>query len=192
VKLRIEQDTDAEDPRESYDHLGKMVCFHRRYNLGDKHDFESADYDGWEELEAAIQKEENPVVILPLYLYDHSGLTINTTGFSCSFDSGQIGFVYATREDVLKEYSKKRISNKLRDTVAECLRSEVKSFDQFITGDVWYYVIEDDNGEVLDSCCGFYGREYCEQEAQEALEYLEDQERAKPPTHIPAPVCATA
>ena len=36
-------------------------------------------------------------ILLPLYLYDHSGITMNTTGFSCSWDSGQVGFIYASK-----------------------------------------------------------------------------------------------
>ena len=35
--------------------------------------------------------ELNSVAIVqPLYLYDHGGITMNTTGFSCSWDSGQV------------------------------------------------------------------------------------------------------
>ena len=36
--LSIIQDVDAEDPR-NWDNLGTMICFHRRYSLGDKHDY---------------------------------------------------------------------------------------------------------------------------------------------------------
>ena len=38
-------------------------------------------------------------LMLPLYLYDHSGITMNTTGFSCPWDSGQVGWIYAFKED---------------------------------------------------------------------------------------------
>lgn len=34
------QDIHPENPREDYDHLGRMACWHRRYNLGDPHRFE--------------------------------------------------------------------------------------------------------------------------------------------------------
>ena len=38
----ILQDTDPENPRDSYyqENLGNMVCWHKRYNLGDKHTFD--------------------------------------------------------------------------------------------------------------------------------------------------------
>ncbi|RLC88692.1 MAG: hypothetical protein DRJ03_02110 [Chloroflexi bacterium] len=194
MKLRIEQDTDVEDPRDVFDPLGKMVCFHRRYTLGDEHDFRADDYDGWDALEAAICEEEKPVVILPLFLHDHGGITMSTGPFSCNFDSGQVGFIYMTREDAFKEYGKKRISKKLREQIDACLRSEVKEYDTYLRGDVWGYVIEDDDGEHVDSCWGFYGHEYCEQEANEQLKYCENQEAQREaqrePSFIPAPVCA--
>ena len=43
-------------------------------------------------------------LMLPLYLYDHSGITMNTTGFSCPWDSGQVGWIYASKEDALREF----------------------------------------------------------------------------------------
>jgi hypothetical protein len=36
--LFVVDDNDPENPREDRDNFGKMICFHRRYNLGDKHD----------------------------------------------------------------------------------------------------------------------------------------------------------
>lgn len=36
IKIEIIQDEDLFDPREEWEHIGTMVCFHRRYKLGDK------------------------------------------------------------------------------------------------------------------------------------------------------------
>ena len=38
--LFIVDDDMPPNPREDYDCLGKMVCWHGRYSLGEKHDFE--------------------------------------------------------------------------------------------------------------------------------------------------------
>lgn len=93
---KVVHDEDAPNPRKEFDCFGKMVCFHRRYDLGDKHDLKAEDFNGWDELEAYLKEDLKAAVVLPLYLYDHSGITINTTGFSCPWDSGQVGFTYAT------------------------------------------------------------------------------------------------
>ena len=38
--LQVYRDEFAENPRE-WDNLGKIVCWHRRYNLGDQHEYDS-------------------------------------------------------------------------------------------------------------------------------------------------------
>lgn len=42
--------------------------------------------------------------ILPLYLLDHSGLFIQTTSFGDPWDSGQIGWIYADTDMIVKEF----------------------------------------------------------------------------------------
>lgn len=39
--VKVERDLEPINPRKDDDHSGEMVCLHKRYNLGDKHDFES-------------------------------------------------------------------------------------------------------------------------------------------------------
>jgi transitional endoplasmic reticulum ATPase len=57
-KLRIIQDEDPMNPRTEYDNFGKMVCFHRRYDLGDKHEFSSPeDFDEFLKENEVIPKE---------------------------------------------------------------------------------------------------------------------------------------
>ena len=156
TKLMITHDYMAESPRE-WDNLGTMVCFHGRYNLGDKHEYNAGDFSSMEEIEDQIRKDNDALIVLPLYLYDHSGITINTTGFSCQWDSGQVGFIYISKEKARKEYSVKRISKLLKKRIEGYLVSEVKIYDQFICGDIWGYQFIDTNGDEIDSCWGFYG-----------------------------------
>ena len=171
--VRTYQEDSPESPR-SWDNLGTMVCFHNRYNLGDKHDYNSNDYNGWDEMEKDIIKRENVGVILPLYLYDHSGITMNTTGFSCNWDSGRVGFIFISKQKMLEEYGGKIVTQKLKDRVEGYLKSEVETYDQFLTGDVYgYRVFKEENGveEELDSCWGFYGEDTCMEEGVGIMEY---------------------
>lgn len=160
--LKIEQSEFADNPRE-WDNLTKMICFHKRYSLGDKHDYNHEDYNGWEEMKEAIIAEEKPLVIKPLYLYDHSGITISTSPFSCQWDSGQIGFVIITNKQI--DYLGCTINDgeSWSDYIKrldEYLESEVKTYDQYITGEVYGFTITDENDEHLDSCDGFYGSDW--------------------------------
>ena len=176
--IEVIQDESPESPRE-WDNLGTMICFHGRYDLGDKHDYRSGDYSGWDEQRKDIEKKENACVILPLYLYDHSGITMKTSPFGCNWDSGQVGWIVVSKEQVRKEYNVKRINKELIEKVTKVLEGEVETYDQYLTGDVYGYriskVTECDFGhehkEEVDSCWGFYGEESAQEEGERTLEY---------------------
>jgi hypothetical protein len=179
-ELKIFQDSDVESPRD-WDNLGTMICFHRRYNLGDEHNF-----DNPEEFRECVS---DIAVILPLYLYDHSGITMSTTPFSCPWDSGQVGWIYVTKEEIRKNYGVKRISKKLLERVTNYLVSEVKTYDQYLTGEVYGFQLVEkstcncgaEHEEILDSCWGFYGTDWKE---NGILECLDSNDRAVVETQL--------
>lgn len=176
--IEVEQDNDPQDPRGD-DNLGTMVCFHRNYNLGDKHDYDKSTFDNWKEIEEHLTKEHDVCVILPLYLYDHSGITMNTTGFNYQWDSMKVGFIYISKEKVRKEYNVKRINKKLKERITDYLIGEVSTYDQFLTGDVYGYSIYEikvcelghEHKIDKDSCWGFYGEDECMKEAKSIVKY---------------------
>ena len=159
-KLRVVQDSNGDSPRE-WDNLGTMVCFHNRYDLGDKHSYDADDYSGWAEMKKAILEEEGRgTVILPLYLYDHSGISMSTGAFSCRWDSGQVGFILANKKSILAEFGGKIVTKKLRERVEGILEGEVQTYTNYLEGDVYGFIIEDEEGENIDSCYGFYGTDF--------------------------------
>jgi len=165
-RIDIFPDDSPWNPRED-SNLGTMVCFHRRYSLGDKHDYNFQNYDGWDDMKKNIIKDNNVGIILPLYLYDHSGITMNTTGFSCNWDSGQVGFVFISKDKIREEYSCKRISKKLIERVTKYLVSEVETYDSYIKGECYGYRITDTEKDVeVESCWGYYDEKYCMSEAE--------------------------
>ena len=181
-KIEIFQDENPESPRE-WDNLGKMVCFHNRYELGDKHNLKADYFESWADMEKQLKKS-GAVVILPLYLYDHSGISMYIPGDGGyrqheAWDSGQVGYIYATREDILKDYSVKTINKNLLVKVEEVLRAEVETYNQYLTGEVYGYVVskpqtcnlgESHNTEEA-SCWGFYGLEDCLTEAKNSVDW---------------------
>jgi hypothetical protein len=173
-ELEIEHDDDPMNPRTEWDNLGTMLCFHKGYNLGDKTDYRSSDYESWEELKDAIIENEGEVIILPLYLYDHSGITISTSPFSCRWDSGQIGYIFVSKDKIKKEGMDE-------DKVIEYLKNEVTTYDQYITGDMYRYTIYEietcslghQHKTFVEGCGSFFGEEEAEKEGQEVLRSLE-------------------
>jgi len=248
-KLIVERDDYPNNPR-SWDNIGTMVCFHSKYDLGDKHYYGSpaeflldllnnADLGG---IEGAAAREDileagsgifeevyhfwletqceqdvrdvldflkdecegfsmesigrflarenwdlfidcvswlspsdievnelydlvratNQYVIIPLYLYDHSGITISTRPFSCPWDSGQVGWIYAPKDTFRKAtgYSEDDLFS-----AEGILEDEVREYDMYLRGEVYRYELYelrkcDSCGHVeeniIDSCGGFY------------------------------------
>ena len=160
--LEIHYDSNSESPRE-WDNLGIMAVFHSRYSFGDEVNFSTDDYASWEEMEAGIRKEHGALAVLPIYMYDHSGVTINTTGFSCGWDSGQIGFIYVTQQRM--DELGVTIQNgetwpMFVERLEDGLRAEVETMDQYVSGEVYGFIVKDAEGEETDSCWGFYGDDY--------------------------------
>lgn len=182
--LSIFYDESSESPRE-WANVGKMLCWHDRYSLGDEnphHSFEDLfisliekngvdenhDLDQLDESQLwKVVQEIDDVVIMPLYLYDHSGITISTSRFSDYWDSGQVGFIYAEKNTVMENCV---TSNRdWKEVAKEALEGEVEAYDTFLRGDVYEFTIEAEvecqschhvEKEIIDSCGGFYGNEW--------------------------------
>lgn len=164
IKILYDEDP-LESPRE-WDNLGTMVCFHRRYNLGDDHGFHDS-----EDVRDFLRQYN--CIVLPLYLYDHSGITMSCAPFSCPWDSGQVGIIYVEIEQVKKEWGWKRLTKKRREKIEKLLRSEVKTYDDYLTGNIFGYQVER-FGEDIDSCWGYYGdpeKSGIIEEAKSAVDY---------------------
>lgn len=96
-------------------------------------------------------------IILPVYLYDHSGITIScsyTYPYNDRWDAGQVGWIYASYEDIEKTYGAVNAEN--IDTAKQVLVGEISTYDDYICGNAYGYIIEKDGVEV-ENCWGYLG-----------------------------------
>lgn len=160
IIVKVMADLDPSSPREMCN-LGVMACWHRTYLLGDVQPKDQPD----EWLKANAPKGS---IVLPLYLYDHSGISMSVGSFGDLWDSGQVGWIVATPDAIRKNFLVKQITKKVRDQALAVLKSEVETYDHFLTGNVWSFVIESTHDcsecgskvredDVSYSCGGFYG-----------------------------------
>lgn len=144
--LKIIPDENPLNPRTDCDHLGIMLCWHRRYSLGDNHPYDTPQ----DFAESAAAKDM--FVCLPVYLLDHSGLYVSVNDFNDSWDSGQLGFIYCTKQNAQKWFNNTDVTE---DEIKKELTAEVEEYNDYLNG-AWYgFLIEGLDGEVEDSCGGF-------------------------------------
>lgn len=142
--VRIERDELEEYPFEHDDTF--TLYSNHRYFSPDKHDMEElfneeGNLPTLEELNASRSDYDH----FRIWSYEHGMMTVSTRPFSCPWDSGLLGIVAVKKGNVT-------------DT-EEAFKNYVKTLDQALQGDVYTYIVEDEMGECVDACCGFYGHD---------------------------------
>lgn len=174
-RIEVDYDPDAESPRAD-DNVWTFVCWHSRYKLSDEGKniwATPGDFQKWWKPRSATG------LLHPLYLYDHSGITISTSAFGDRWDSGQVGWAYLTGKELRKHF---RGSPDMREAARKALEDEVGDYAIYLEGRIYVYDIYCDGEESpCDSCCGIYGwvadavqlaKEACDQLLEQRLATL--------------------
>lgn len=135
LTLTVFEDT-YEDPREYYKdtNMSKMICFHKKYELGDEHNFKTpSEFIKWYK-----ENKDKVAYIMPLYLLDHSILSISTEDFHNPWDSGQVGYVYILK-DTLKQHNMAGCGYK---ECMDMIETEVEEYDKWLCGYPQYFSFE--------------------------------------------------
>lgn len=163
VRCDIYPDEMAENPRKAFKdcNYGHLYTWTKRDKYGDKHDIDADDFNGWNELKAYLVEEFKPVIILPVYMYQHSGTAFSTAPFGDPWDSGQIGFIWCNKEDI--ENGGLEVNEETLKTVEKCLLNELDTYEAWVNGSCYEFTTTDiESGEELDSVCGYYGFDFKE------------------------------
>lgn len=162
-KVVVSYDPCPQSPRE-WDNVGKVVVWDGcKYQFGD---------ESMTRYEFEVMEQDKNLIWLPIYLYDHSGITINTTAYSCRWDSWQVGIIYCTKEKAVQEFGKKICTAKVREKALKCLEAEIKELDQYLCGEVYLVTVFDPQGKEIHSCAGYYGdADYCMSEGESFVKH---------------------
>ncbi len=140
-----------------------------------------------------FRKERGARVVIPLFVYEHSGITMRAgapvktltredvrssgrfMGDDAGWDTSFVGFIFDTPETL-----KETMGDKATDEeIIKALEGEVEEYASYLEGEVYYYSIEDEDGEHLDSCGGFVGDEkYALEEGKASLKHYVEKKRA--------------
>lgn len=132
-----------------------IALFHKRYKLPNNSGFDSSDFDSFESIYEAIVEEYDPVVIKPVFGYDHGGLSIYLRPIY-DWDAGQLGYVWISREQQEKE-------GLTEEQCEDRIMSYMKYLGDIIEGNILEVSIVDLINEpskkdfLLSSCGGFIG-----------------------------------
>lgn len=193
--IEFHQDDTDSDSR-GWSNLGRMYCWHPDYKLGDEQ-FTQRDHESMEAVIEHLRTEEQATHIYPLFLLDHSGISIRASfdtnladesdpkaiaardrfvGDAAGWDTTHVGFTW-TNEKLTEEIGTSP------ERIVECMRQEVEAYDNDLTGNVSGYVVKFE-GETVGSCWGFNGADgysdddYMVEEAKaEADAHAEERER---------------
>ena len=173
--MTIQYDSDSESPR-LWDNLGLFLTKESNYYSPDGKENQLYDImieareeaDSSEDHMELIKREaKNQGIkvlhIVPVNRYEH-GNVIYRQGIGGGFDCSNCGFYIITEE------SQKNVGTKKTDW-SKSIDSELETYTKWVNGDVYSFVLLDENGEDVDSCCGFYDiediREYLPEEYKE-------------------------
>lgn len=179
--IRLTPDEVAESPAQSGDTDRFLVGFHRDFSVqyADKSDgrydddapvIKSKDdafwylpkgelvkhlieNEGYEPEDAQEEADAGHVpgwIVFPLAAYIHGGvhLSVGSCSVGCRWDSGQVGWVFVKEDNEWAKVTHEQMAQWLVD-----------GWNQYLSGDVWHFSVEDSDGEILDSCGGIYGME---------------------------------
>lgn len=134
-----------------------------------------------------IIKSMPDVLVLPLYIYEHSGVCLSTSPFNDPWDSGQVGYIYCTLEDAKKQWGIDPDQNTWKERAKAEMENEVEIYNTFLGGGCYRIAVENFAGDfsmlykdcdplfkdVEDGNCGGFFDGYDDDEAvnfiQEAL-----------------------
>lgn len=169
-RVTIYPELEPSSPRE-WSNVGTLLAEHRRYSFGDAR-VDSLDLDlfsSWDEVAEALRRYEDARVVLPVYLYDHSGLRMSVTPFGDPWDSGQLGVIYATAGQIRDRMECKRVTARVLADVEASLRSEIEAMDQYVSGDVYEVRVIDGDGVTVESIGDVYGLEHARDVADDII-----------------------
>jgi hypothetical protein len=108
-------------------------------------------------------KKHTKAVVLPIYVYNHSGISVSTSSYryrmfdSAGWDWGISGIIYATESKIKEEYGGDKVTDEMRTKAIEVLKEEIKTLDMYYKNEVYWYTVKE-GGEEVDSCGGIYAR----------------------------------
>ena len=176
TKIVIEQDGCFGNSPRDWDNANTFVSFDRRIRgdedaesdlieaIENSRDYKQSWGDEWGNLDcptpaylAELLNQCTDIKWQYVYLYDHGGYSLSTSGGTCAWDTSRIGIIFITHKKACQEWGWKRLSPKRKQFLEKIQDEEIKTLSQYVSGEVYGFILYDQFGNELDSGWGFYG-----------------------------------
>ena len=152
--IEIYQDSDPLSPNENADRHAFLVYGHRSFTVN------GPDGEKAKDIHESLDEWKEKFHVYPVYAYIHSGVRLQLGSdeglLDRQLDVSMCGYVLITKDE-------KEIPNP-----EKYAQGMIDEWNQYLSADVWGYQIKAGD-EDFDSCWGFYGLEYCKEEARRAV-----------------------
>lgn len=180
--IEIFPDENPLNPRTDWDNLTEFHVKSSRYFLGEHEHRTNEDL-----FETVKEAKEQGDMVFPLFAYIHSGIVLSLASFDgklpqghAEFDSGQCGFVIVRKDTMMENFKKDFSTEEARQHAYDIAKSDVETFNAYLCGSVYGYVVSRQGEEDhRDSCWGYYEIEEAMAEAQRVVDYLVRQDRKR-------------
>lgn len=168
-KIEIHYDEEGKDFEDLIPDDIHVQTWHRRRIIGERIDRPNS-VEEYNDLIASIKAEHPGALIMPLFAYEHGGITFSLQEYSDLFDSGQVGIVWASGEEI--------------EDKDAALAAFVEEMSACFEGAVYGWTVVDPEGEIKDSCWQYVGRSPEKEDsplmldARKMLEYWQAQARS--------------
>jgi hypothetical protein len=152
---------DGFEPRKVFEHINAKEPLKENYTDDDEFNMDYNDYA------ESIDLKLKECFIFPVDAYIHSGVHLSLAGTrdypDRRWDVSTTGFVIVDKKEWDFDECRKRDSNLTGKTDGEIARyyaeGLIKTWNQYLGGEVYYMEVLDPEGNLFDSCGGYYGSE---------------------------------
>jgi len=159
--LKISFDEMAENPRKYSDNIGYFITTERNYISPDNNktligivkeasEISSNLEEHIKEVCSSIKENlnEDVLYIKPITRFEHGNVEYLLGNYS-GWDYSLCGFYIVTNKTL--GYSVVKLAD-----IEKTIKAELKDYNQWANGEIYSFTLYDEDGEVVDSVCGFY------------------------------------
>jgi len=166
---KIFPDECAENPIEEWDGNGR---FYHWKDYGKEQLQKYCELLGFDS-DSRLQIGKSHYLDVEIDKYEHSSVSysVKGEGYQCRWDTSNTWAVWFPDESAMQDIMSFKTKNCQRKLGVEIARDSWELFNQWANGDVYGFQIEDENGNNIDGCWGFYGMESVKEEVNSQLDY---------------------